>query len=861
LPTEYSDGFGQVYCVIAKPLKAFRNADDGRASSMDEPTENVLHGLTWPEAYGPLRPLIGEQWGIGDELYLTRQLSGGRSGAMVYLADVTGKDFTGQAILKLDRAPDPTWQEKSEAERHVLASESAPDFAEKHLPKIVHTAHHGDSLAILSTIAGRGLEFASSWSACDYDRQLSIARRLSRALLEDWNPAAKLAPGLQSPATLLRSWLGYRLDPQEGRVHSFLSESCDVPPEEPSFTFDGRWYPNPLAFVAASPELLAGLRLRAMLGNVHGDLNGLNVLVSATGAAKDHYYLIDLALYENRQFLFYDHAYFALSHLLAMRGGADAPHWRSIMDGLCPYEHIQPNTGLRGDDIGLINLLKLLRQEAFEWVDRNQTHRLSYMESQFQLAQVAVGLNFTHKQLPDHQRRLAFLYGAAILKDYLKLHGVDWPKHGPPFALEGRPQSARQTPTTAPSASPSTGPADVQLALPEKPAIAVLAFENQSGDPEQEYFADGVSDEIIMALSRIDWLMVISRGSSFAYKGQAVDIKRIGKELGVHYVVEGVVRKAGERVRVTAQLADAQVDKQLWTEHFDRHLDDIFELQEDIAAAIVANIDARLRVAEREQAKRKGGNVTLWEGYQKALWHFYKLTEEDAGVAKQQLSDLFGLAPTFAGYHAALTLLEVRRILFGDPDGMEDSLQAAQKHAIKAVELDEGNGLAHVALSRVFMFQGKYDQAIEEAQLSITVNPSSSEGHLNLAVTLLWGERADEALPALEQSMRLSPKGPWLRLKILVKGLLMYFLDNYSEAERLVRQAEASNALAPFAQLVLSAILVRQKRLEEARNIIKEVHALRPKLSISRLRTSWRTMAPRYRDKLLGDLETAGLPV
>lgn len=188
---------------------------------MDEPTEKVLHGLTWPEAYAALRPLIGERWGIGDELYLTRKLSGGRSGAMVYLADVTSKDFTGQAILKLDRAPDPTWQEKSEAERQVLVSEATPDFAEKHLPKVVHTAHHGDSLAILSTIAGRGLEFASRWSACDYDRQLSIVRGSRAHCLKTVEPSGGTGtlPAVACNASAQLAWLSTR--PARGPLAKF----------------------------------------------------------------------------------------------------------------------------------------------------------------------------------------------------------------------------------------------------------------------------------------------------------------------------------------------------------------------------------------------------------------------------------------------------------------------------------------------------------------------------------------------------------------------------------------------------------------------------------------------------------------
>lgn len=824
---------------------------------MNENSEAIHLGLPWPEAYEELHSVILEHWEIDEDIYLSRQLSGGKSGAMVYLADVTSRDFSGQAILKLDRAPDSAWQEKSEADRHSLAVEAAPDYAETHLPKILHTLHHGESLAILSTIAERGLEYALPWSACDHERQVSIARQLSRSLLEDWNHKAKLAPGLQSPQTLLRGWLGYRLDPEQGRLHSFVQDQCGLAAQEPTLSFEGQWYPNPLAFATTNAAADNTLKLRALLGNVHGDLHGLNVLVSNRGSGKDNHYLIDLAYYRDRQFLFYDHSYFALSYLLAQRSGASANQWLSILNNLCPFDHLRTKTTLHSDDVGLFDVLSILREEVFAWVDRHQANRLSYMESQFQLAQVAVGLNFANKALDERDRRMAFLYAASVLRDYLMLHGIDWPKHGPQFTLEGRPSRAVATTTMA---EVEDDHSEEYLKLPDKPAIAVLAFENLSGDAEQEYFADGMADEVITDLSRVDWLMVISRGSTFTYKGQAVDAKRIGQELGVHYLVEGTIRKVGDRVRVTVLLVDTRDGRQLWAERYDRHLDEIFELQEEIAAAVVASIDSVLKVAERERAKRKGSRVNLWEAYQKGMWHFYKYTEEQGEIAKQHMSNLLSKAPDFASAHAALALLQTRQVYMGDPDQLDDRLKQAMKNAARAVVLDEESSFARIALSRVYVFQGKYDQAISEAEQAIALNPSSANAYLNQAAILFWGEHADAALPIIETSIRLSPRGPLLRAKLMVKGVLNYMLSNYGEAATLVSQAGASTILAPFAQLVLGAIYIRQGRLNEARNAVAEARALRPQLNITRLRASWRTMAPRYRDKLLGDLRSAGLP-
>ena len=181
-----------------------------------------LGGLPWPESYQELLPLIHAQWDVEGEIYLVRQLSG-KSGALVYAADLTVRGFSGQAILKLDQAPDSEWQEENEAERHRRAFEVNPDYASRHLPRLLHTLHHGKKLAILSTIAGGGLEYALPWHRCPYDQQLAVTRLLSAGLLEGWNPDHQLAKGVLSPQSLLTSWLDYRLDPAR-KPHSRIPE-------------------------------------------------------------------------------------------------------------------------------------------------------------------------------------------------------------------------------------------------------------------------------------------------------------------------------------------------------------------------------------------------------------------------------------------------------------------------------------------------------------------------------------------------------------------------------------------------------------------------------------------------------------
>jgi hypothetical protein len=394
-------------------------------------------GLPWPSDYRDMKSAIYETWRVEDELYLNRTLSG-KSGALVYAVDVTGRSFSGQAILKLDKAPDPALGEEGETELHNRAVAANPKFAAQHLPTIVETCRHDDQIAALSTIAGRGLEYAHPWADCPYDRQLSAAKQLSRGLLEDWNADYRLATGVLRPRDMVRQWLGYRLDPaQGGRIHDFFTKHCTIAEDAPTFTFEGSWYPNPMALVEGAQALPERLQLRAVTGNVHGDLHGNNVLVSYANTADLDYYLIDLALYISGQYLFYDHAYFEISHVLNSRLDVTFPRWKAILEAIGKPEPGIAAEAASGDDLGLTGIAKAMREEEFDWIERHEPNRLSYLESQHLLARVAVGLNFTHKTLPPHARCLALVYAADNLKRFLALHAADWPKDGQPLALIG----------------------------------------------------------------------------------------------------------------------------------------------------------------------------------------------------------------------------------------------------------------------------------------------------------------------------------------------------------------------------------------------------------------------------------------
>ena len=454
---------------------------------MKERTQEGFRGLPWPEAYAEILPVLHRQWGIDDDLYLSRKLSGGRSGALVFFVDVSSKTFTGQAILKLDHALDPVSKEQHEAALHERAIKDAPEFAAKHLPRILHSVTHDNQVAILSTIAGRGLEYAEPWADCTYDRKLDVLREVSTGLLEDWNAGYRLNRGMHMPQELLQSWLAYRLDPADGgRIHGFLRDECGLPADTPSILFDGHWYPNPLAFAEGAVEVPERVRLRGVLGHSHGDFHGLNVLVGRRGGPNLDYYLIDLAMYESEQYLFFDHANFELASLLSSRGGASAAEWHTLVAQLSRFQQNDEQFGLRTEDIGLIELVRTLRNGVSAWIERHEADRLSFMDNQTLLARVAVGLCFSHKKLPLEARQMAFLYAAVNLKDYLKLNRVEWPKTGPAFEIgtgAAAPPDVRTRPAE-PSAVPPPSAASPSAAPASPAKIAAPAPSPAAEEPE-----------------------------------------------------------------------------------------------------------------------------------------------------------------------------------------------------------------------------------------------------------------------------------------------------------------------------------------------------------------------------------------
>ena len=299
------------------------------------------------------------------------------------------------------------------------------------------------------------------------------------------------------------------------------------------------------------------------------------------------------------------------------------------------------------------------------------------------------------------------------------------------------------------------------LPLPDKPSIAVLPFINMSGDPEQEYFSDGVTEDIITELSRFRSLFVISRNSSFTYKGRSINVKEIGRDLGVQYVVEGSVRKAGNRVRITAQLVETATGNHLWAERYDRDLDDIFAVQDEVTRAIVTSIEPEMASTERERARRKPpDDLGAWDYYQRGLWHLYQFTREDNAEAQRLIRQSVELDPEFASAHAELAYVLVQNLIQGYSEARPENIAEVLRAAQQAVALDDKDAVAHLTLGRVYLLKREYTASVEELETAIALNPSSARAQYSLGFSLTFAGNPEAAIPRFETAIRLSPNDP-----------------------------------------------------------------------------------------------------
>jgi TolB-like protein len=333
-------------------------------------------------------------------------------------------------------------------------------------------------------------------------------------------------------------------------------------------------------------------------------------------------------------------------------------------------------------------------------------------------------------------------------------HGGEWiatvPRVGYRFIGLSAQELAGDT-----AAKPS--PADRE----HRPSIAVLPFANLSGERDQDYLADGITEDIITALTRFRWFFVIARNSSFAYKGKSLDAKEMAQELGVRYLLEGSVRKSGQRIRISAQLIDAASAKHIWAERYDLELTEVFAVQDEIAERVAGAIEPELLKSEGAQAgARHTGNMTAWDLVRRGTWHFRQVTRENHLKARELFRQASELDPELPEAHIWLARVTAGVVPYGWSQNPVTDLQEGLEAALKAVQLDERNPYTHYALAIVSVFSERFEQSISAARKAIGISPSFALGHFVLGMALLFSGRASEAIAPLEYGLRLSPYDP-----------------------------------------------------------------------------------------------------
>ncbi|MGX9179352.1 adenylate/guanylate cyclase domain-containing protein [Mesorhizobium sp. BHbdii] len=368
-------------------------------------------------------------------------------------------------------------------------------------------------------------------------------------------------------------------------------------------------------------------------------------------------------------------------------------------------------------------------------------------------------------------------------------------------------------------------------AAPPKLSIAVLPFANMSGDAEQDYFADGISEDIITALSKLSQLFVIARNSSFTFKGQNVHVQEVGTKLGVRHVLEGSVRKSGNRVRITAQLIDATSGGHLWAERFDRDLTDIFAVQDDVTQQIVDALALNLTEGDRQRlAPEHPRNTEAYDCFLRGreLWH--RLTKETNIAARNLLQRAIELDPMFASAHAFLALTHGLDYLNRWSASPPESMAQAEEVATRAVTLDGSDPWAHWALAIVKLYSRRHDGAINEAERAIVLNPNFAEGHVALGEALYYSGRSEEALESFGRGKALNPYFPDVLLHF--QALASFQLGRYEEAVDLLMQRLARNAVTDVSRALLAASYGHLGRFAEARAAWQEVLRVNPDYSL-----------------------------
>ena len=402
------------------------------------------------------------------------------------------------------------------------------------------------------------------------------------------------------------------------------------------------------------------------------------------------------------------------------------------------------------------------------------------------------------------------------------------------------------------SASPS-------LPLPDRPSIAVLPFTNMSGDPCQDYFADGLTEDLITGLAHIQWLFVIARNSTFVYKDCAVGVNQVSRELGVRYVLEGSVRCGGNRLRISAQLVDAITGAHHWAERYDRELGDIFAVQDEITRNVAAAIEPSLLAAEGIRAlSRSADDLGAWELVARAQTHFWRMTREDCAAAVEPLKRAVETYPDYAPARGLLGFCQVFSVHMGWSD-REQSLLPGRQQAIRAIALDDRHPWGHIALAYWAMMERRTEESIAAFRRAVSLNPNSAAAHSHLSRGFAFAGRDREAIEHGEEAIRLSPLDPEMALFLGAIAVAHFAAGRYAEA--IERSLEAQRLRPGFqgSRRLLCTSLAQAGRIGEARSLLATIRREQPQLSLAWIRANVPYQTPELMERYLEGFRRAGL--
>jgi TolB-like protein/Flp pilus assembly protein TadD len=397
------------------------------------------------------------------------------------------------------------------------------------------------------------------------------------------------------------------------------------------------------------------------------------------------------------------------------------------------------------------------------------------------------------------------------------------------------------------------------LPLPDRPSIAVLPFANMSGDPDQEYFADGMSEDLITGLSRIRWLFVIARNSTFVYKHRLFDVKQVSRELGVRYVLEGSVRRAGKQLRISAQLIDATTGGHHWAEKYDRELGDIFAVQDEITRSVAAAIEPHLLAAEGLRAlSRSADDLGAWELVARAKAHSWRLTRSDYEAAIEPLERAVEAYPDYAPSQSLLGFCLVFAAHMGWINRNQGLLPGRQ-HAIRAIALDDRDSWGHIALGVCAMMERRTEESLAALRRALNLNPNSATAHSHLSRSFAFAGRDREAIEHGEDAIRLSPLDPEMALFLGGFAIAHFAAGRYAQAIDYATEAARLRPGFQGVQRMRCASLAQAGRIDEARSSFAILLREQPELSIEWVRANVPYQTPQLLERYVDALRKAGL--